>query len=230
MKQFKKENWELSYGNKDNYIFYPKEEVLKFLSRFVRKRVGMTEFIDVLDSSSGLKGLDFGCGIGRQTVLLEEFGIRAYGIDIAETAISRAREMASFFSKPDLRHRFLTFDGQSIPFEDRMFDVTIAESVLDSMPFDVAKGCIAEIDRVSKNLLFMSLISGDSLRGAEEFSGDLIVETRHEEGTIQSYYNWDRVQKLISDTSFKIIWCQKNTERSLTAEYCNARYYVVLRK
>lgn len=38
-----------------------------------------------------LKGLDYGCGIGRQTLLLKEFGINAYGIDISIYTINKVR-------------------------------------------------------------------------------------------------------------------------------------------
>ena len=44
-----KEKWEESYDRYENFIFYPKEEYVKFLNRFVRKRIGINEFAQVLD-------------------------------------------------------------------------------------------------------------------------------------------------------------------------------------
>lgn len=81
MEEIFKNEWEESYKRHENFIFYPHDEVVKFLNRFVRKRIDIDEFIDILPMP--LKGLDFGCGIGRQTILMEEFGIEAYGIDIS---------------------------------------------------------------------------------------------------------------------------------------------------
>ena len=44
----RKEFWEASYGRFENFMFYPKEEVVKFLNRFVRKRIGLNKFLDIL--------------------------------------------------------------------------------------------------------------------------------------------------------------------------------------
>ena len=38
-----------------------------------------------------LKGLDYGCGIGRNTVLMEEFNIESKGVDISQEAIEKAK-------------------------------------------------------------------------------------------------------------------------------------------
>ena len=38
MLDIKKEKWEESYNRGENFIYYPKEEVVKFLNRFIRIR------------------------------------------------------------------------------------------------------------------------------------------------------------------------------------------------
>lgn len=93
----KKEKWEDSYSRKENFIYYPKEEAVKFLNRFVKKRVGADGFIQLLEPEKQLKGLDFGCGIGRITLLMHEFGIDGYGVDISENAILEAKNLATHF-------------------------------------------------------------------------------------------------------------------------------------
>jgi hypothetical protein len=40
MANLKKEEWDESYNRQENFIFFPKEEVVKFLNRFVRKKWG----------------------------------------------------------------------------------------------------------------------------------------------------------------------------------------------
>ena len=35
----KKEKWEESYGRGENFMYYPKEETVKFLNRFVKKKI-----------------------------------------------------------------------------------------------------------------------------------------------------------------------------------------------
>jgi SAM-dependent methyltransferase len=177
-----------------------------------------------------LKALDFGCGIGRQTILLEEFGIEAYGIDISEKAIKMAKELAVYMGFPKLAERLRVYDGLKIPFEDNFFDFTISCGVLDSMHFELAKTLMKEVDRVTKKLAFITLISGDNDRFYREYNGEEIVETEHERGTIQSYYNWSKVLKLIEETSFSIKWARLITEEGINHKFKYGRYYIVLEK
>ena len=46
--------WEESYDRYENFILYPKEEYVKFLNRFVRKRIGIDKFVDILDLGAAL--------------------------------------------------------------------------------------------------------------------------------------------------------------------------------
>ena len=48
MSKLYKQKWNESYDRYENYIFYPKEEVVKFLNRFVRKKIGDNNFQNVL--------------------------------------------------------------------------------------------------------------------------------------------------------------------------------------
>ena len=65
MEDFKVNKWEASYERLENYIFFPKEEVVKFLNRYVKKKSGVDSYKNILQSSTKLKALDLGCGIGR---------------------------------------------------------------------------------------------------------------------------------------------------------------------
>jgi len=223
-----KDKWEKSYTRSENFIFYPKEEVVKFLNRFVRKRNGIDKFVDILDFSKEVKGLDYGCGLGRLTILMREFGIDAYGVDISSKAIEEARKLAVSSNCKGMVDKFSIIDGKEIPFEDNFFDLTISEGVLDSMYFELAKSNLKEIERVTKSLVFISLIS--NVENSKEERGERIVRTEHEEGTIQNYYDWNKIQELIKDTSLKIDWCHLISEESKTSDYRSGRYSIVLRK
>lgn len=224
------EKWNESYKRNENFMFYPKEEIVKFLNRYIRKKVGINEFKDISDFSDPYRALDFGCGIGRQVFLLEEFGIEAYGVDISVEAINMAKLLAKHFNYADVQSKLTVLSGERMEFDDDYFDVTISDGVLDSMSFDSAKKCIREINRVTKDWAFLTLISGDGGARFREFRGEEVVETEHENGTIQSYFNWEKVQELVRETSFSIESANLITEESVISNFKHSRYYIVLRK
>ncbi len=211
--------WDESYSRNENNIFYPKEEVIKFINRFVRKKIDHNKYekSKYFKHLSKIKGLDYGCGIGSATALLDEFNLDCYGVDISQEAISKAKKL-----NPNLQNKFYLFNGLSLPFDDLFFDLTICESVIDSMHFEVAKTVIKEIDRVTKKLLFISFISGEST--------EKIVDGDFENGTVQSYYNWSKIDQLLNDTNFKVIWAQLHSIQSLLNSYKYGRFYLVCEK
>jgi len=237
MIDIKKENWEDSYSRGENFIYYPKEETVKFLNRFVKKKKSLDEYVQILNPNvtEPLKGLDFGCGIGRMTVLLHEFNINGYGIDISENAIVEAKKLSTRLGF-DLEGFFQAYDGNKIPFEDHFFDFAISEGVLDSMPFELAKKLIKDIDRVTKKYFFLSLISTESaklfrqVKSENVFDGEVEVEEEHEKGTIQSLFSLEKIEEFIKDTNFKIKWCELHTIQGGVNEYQDGRWYLVLEK
>ena len=40
-----KKNWEASYSRGENFIYYPKEEIVKFLNRFIKKKFHLINII-----------------------------------------------------------------------------------------------------------------------------------------------------------------------------------------
>jgi SAM-dependent methyltransferase len=227
MANLKKEEWNESYNRHENFILFPKEEVVKFLNRFVRKKIGINSFSDQLKLSDNAKALDLGCGIGRQTILLKEFGFDAYGVDISEVAIEKAKALSKTFGY-NLDANFVRVEKIALPFEDNFFDIAICDSVLDSMEFSFAKNYLNELNRTVKNLLYLNLIASDSTdsSGAE----DLLVESKHEQGTIQSFYDENRIRTLINETNFEIIQLNKNSVENLLNNSYSVRFNVVLQK
>lgn len=247
------ERWNESYERKENYIFYPHDEVVKFINRFIRKRVGVDSFVDIiykgesyksgiglinaLDCKGGgdsLKALDFGCGIGRQTLLLKEFGIEAWGIDISQVAINEAKNLAKLYDKYDTQVNFQVYDGENIPFEDKFFDFAISYGVLDSMPFSLAKKLICGIERVVKKYCFITLIGEDSTSLFSNLSGEcrseIEVQDAHEFGTIQSFFDKSKIEELIVDSSFFIKWGQKIQHIDIQNNAVYSRYFILLEK
>lgn len=231
MNDLKSNKWEESYERKENFIFYPQAEVVKFINRFVRKKVGVNQVKDILQSdSTELLALDFGCGIGRNALLFEEFNIRAYGVDISANAISMAKELARYYypNNPELQNRFSTIHDENLPFEDNFFDIAVSDSVLDSMYFEVARKIVSELDRIVKHYLFITVISDPY--DQSEIGKEIIVDSTHENGTVQSFFTLPKVLTLIEGTSWKIKWASKIRESQLTNKIENERFYIVLEK
>jgi hypothetical protein len=66
-----RQQWEDSYKNRDNFLFYPNEEVIRFVSKYLRKRKGLDEFQDINLSVDVPNFLDLGCGVGSIPVMLK---------------------------------------------------------------------------------------------------------------------------------------------------------------
>jgi len=82
---------------------WPDEPTIRFFGRLSKK-------MDL----KGKKGLDVGCGVGRNLWLMYEFGIEPYGIEISKEAVKKAIE----FSKQKFPSAKITlYDGHEIPFE-----------------------------------------------------------------------------------------------------------------
>ena len=47
-------------------------------------------------------------------------------------------------------------------------------------------------------LFYCDLISGDDSRHAREFSGEELITTDHENGTVQHYFNFTEIERLIA--------------------------------
>jgi SAM-dependent methyltransferase len=229
MDQAKVNEWNESYQRAENHIFYPHEDLVKFVNRHVRKRIGIREFRDHIQPrrGNGLTALDFGCGIGAGVILLHEFGIRACGVDISSVSIDIARQYA--------RSRGLAIDdcfsviqpNERLPFEDGQFDFFAACGVLDSMPFDAARQNMRELSRVTTQCAYVSLIAGDFIG----FVGERVVHTPHERDTIQSYFDYDKCVALLADTGFVIRSCELITVETRGADGPKlGRYHLTLAK
>ena len=231
--EFYKDEWEASYGRGENSIFYPQTEVVRFINRFIRKKTDdKGSMRDILETkNASLQCLDFACGIGTHSFLCQEFGIRAIGCDISETAIHIASDRASIRDKSLPSVTFVQTNPQStvLPFEDDQFDFVIAESCLDSMLFDVAHLYFKEFVRVSRGPIFFSLIGASA--NPEGTASDTTVSTQHEFGTIQSYYDRDKINQLISGLEGRLSFV-KRVQEYLEDErrLINERYYCVLER
>lgn len=224
-------HWNASYGNHDNYIFYPHEEIIRFFARHVRKRVDIDQFTDIAEIPDDARLIDIGCGIGQHVLYALENGLDAYGCDLSQNAIHMARRWLSHNGCNNPEDRVQQADIRQLPWPDQNFEFGICRGVLDSMHFDIAMAGIREIHRVLKPgaWFYCDLVSGDDSAHAREFDGEEIVQTRHENNTVQSYFNYAKVCRLL-DGLFDIEECNLISRENVTLASRTARYHLALKK
>lgn len=224
-----KSAWEKSYENHDNFVFYPHEEVIRFVSRHIRKRVSLDGFAESVAKERQGRILDLGCGIGRHVIYCHEMGLEAYGIDLSEVAVGVAREWAARKGVAMPQARIVQGDVRKLPWPDAFFTHAVSHGVLDSMPFEIARAACAELARamVPGGLFYCDLISGDDSAHAREYAGEQLVSTAHERDTIQSYFNLAKIQAMI-EGSFEITECNLIRRENVLAGGFISRYHLVL--
>ena len=201
------------------------------MSKFIRKRVGLNEFKDISPHLKESKMLDFGCGIGRHLIYSEEMGIDSYGIDLSENAIQTAKKWALKKGIKNIENKIIQGEGNSLPWSNDFFDFAISHGVLDSMSDKIAQSSCLELARVLKKggLFYCDLISGDDSKHSPDYHEEEIVQENHENGTIQNYYNFEKINALFNP-KFKMIECHLiRRENKITQAY-GSRYHVVLQR
>jgi 2-polyprenyl-3-methyl-5-hydroxy-6-metoxy-1,4-benzoquinol methylase len=119
----------------------------------------------------GERVLDVGCGAGEFSAKLARAGAHVVGIEVAPTALDRART-----NHPDLDFRLVELD-QPLPFDDNSFHVVWAGEVIEHVA-DTARW-LSELRRVlapGGRLLLSTPNHGRvllALRGIEHFSDPL---------------------------------------------------------
>ncbi len=225
-----KSEWNKSYNNKDNFVFYPHEEIIRFVSKNIRKQVSLDKYENVHASTKVPRILDLGCGIGRHIIYCNAMGLDAYGVDLSTEAVAFASEWAVCNGMNNVGEKIIQGDVRNLCWDDAFFDYVISHGVLDSMSFEIAKEACAEVARIIKpnGLFYCDLISGNDSAHCREFSGEEVVGTSHENGTVQLYFNFSMIQSLFGDF-FDFVECNLIRRESVMHGEFTSRYHLVLK-
>lgn len=98
------------------------------------------------------KVLDFGCDNGLMLKFICDSvnDIQGFGIDINSKAIEKANERF-----PELQ--FQSFNGVTIPFEDKYFDLVFVCAVIKHIRYEDRKKVYNELKRVAHNVFFIEI-------------------------------------------------------------------------
>lgn len=180
--------WDNFYGDGKHVQWWPRESIIRQLAKRKRDR-------------SYHRGLDLGCGIGRNCWLMTVSGIDAYGIDISSIAIERAQDRVL---KGEFSADLQAYDGKKIPFDNDMFDLVIADGVLDHMVFADARSLTREIHRVlrpeGEMLLTLASTRDDSFALLPPASlRTCVIDDGPERGLVQRFFNGADLKTLSED-------------------------------
>jgi len=158
-------------------------------------------------------------------------GLEAYGIDLSDPAVNMALEWAHQGGMIEANQRIKQGDIRQLPWSDGFFDYSVSHGVLDSMPYEIAREACIELGRVMYlgGLFYCDLISGDDSEHSREFSGEEIIQSAHERGTIQTFYNLEKIHSLIKNVFEIHEGHLVRRENFLNGGY-TSRYHLVLKR
>ncbi|HXM63304.1 MAG TPA: class I SAM-dependent methyltransferase [Terriglobales bacterium] len=109
--------------------------------------------------------LDVGCSTGTLVRMLIADGYDAYGIDISEDLVSKARELANSTFRQDLSGRFSAGNFLRHDFGDRTFDFIHSNDVLEHIHWDEAIDFLSKCHRLMRPGGVLWLITPNRLTG-----------------------------------------------------------------
>ena len=112
---------------------------------------------EILLACAGGRVLDIGAGTGRLVQAFLRLGIDAYGMDIADAAVERARAVAP--------SRFQQGSVLALPFADASFDTVVATGLLECLRPEDVPAALAEIRRVTRRAVFLRIAVGAASEG-----------------------------------------------------------------
>jgi len=204
MKNYFTKEWESSYERNENHLFYPSDEIIRFFSRFIRKKKGINSFDKTINKSNRI--LDACCGIGGNIKFGTEMGFEMYGFDLSKNALAFSNEWLVRDLKLVQKSNLSVSSIDELSYENNYFDHVICSNALDSMQFKIAVDGISELYRVTKPgaFFYCSLISGNDSKFSKSFNGEINIKETHEFETVQSYFNKTKIIRLI-EPLFEII-------------------------
>jgi len=223
------EKWDASYERLENTLFFPSESVIRFVNKHVRRRTGINSYTRFFAKPPEV--LEIGSGAGRHIAFLTKAGFRLTGVELSAVACEQARNLLTHEGVTPQSYTLLNASATDLPIADCKFDYAISVATLDSMPTETARAVIGEVCRTLKpgGLFYVDLIADDALRqGNIDASGDQVVMDAHENGTIQSYFNVDKIKDLFAD--FKVCEIYKIQMVSVDNTLQNSRFYVTFEK
>jgi SAM-dependent methyltransferase len=127
--------WDAHAGDTTEPIVPPAPGV-DFAS-FARRDALLPGVVEFLGDLEGKRVVEYGCGLGKLTVLLARSGAQVSAFDLSEGSVEVARKRAVMVGVED-RITFSVAPGEYLPYDDACFDIAFGKAVLHHL--DAAAG------------------------------------------------------------------------------------------
>jgi SAM-dependent methyltransferase len=109
---------------------------------------------------AGKRVLEYGCGQGKYTPRLAEFGADVTAIDLSETAMENARASAR---AARVQVEFKAMDAEALDFPDRTFDLICGNAILHHLDLDRSFAEVARTLKADGVAIFMEPLGHNPL-------------------------------------------------------------------
>jgi len=158
--------------------YHQNEDYAQFLSG--QDSGFFAKYADALNTGGpGARVLDVGCGVGQVVARLQAAGLEAYGVDVSQPNISRARQVTD---------RCQVYDGKRLPYPDKYFASAGALNVLEH---------VEEPEAFIQDLVRVVQIGGRVVLSSPNFFRVLGFRDYHPRmrGVGQKWKNWKRLSE-----------------------------------
>jgi SAM-dependent methyltransferase len=139
--------------------------------------------------------LDFGCGGGWLSILLQKWGYNFVGVDVSKKMVKNAKNACN-------KAEFVVCDAMKLPFKDSVFDFTIGISILHHLDLKHSTDELKRISAAKSTLFFMD---PNLLNPFSAFGRKLFPMESHTEG--EKPYTPQYLKMALTSAGFKIEKC-----------------------
>ena len=113
-------------------------------ARHSAEHIAMSGMADFLGDLDGRRVLEYGCGLGKLTVLLARSGAKVTSFDLSEASVEMARRRAELNGVAD-RIEFVVASGEDLPFADDSFDRVVGKAILHHLDPEIGARELARV-------------------------------------------------------------------------------------
>ncbi len=143
--------------------YYSTDAYDNYIKTYTQQGIDIaTNLISHLPTQKNWKFIDVGCGMGGLVYGLHYLGYSAVGTEVSEYCLLNS----------SVKEFLIYADAQKLPFEDKLFDVSISAEVLYYFKPELQRSALLELKRVTKKFIYFDTIAFDSKNADQDYNPD----------------------------------------------------------